>query len=194
MTLTDAINTSATILSVQSKLVVVSSLGRFLKEAFRQIGDIESELWYLRNSFSSHNAYASFVNLLRNEQIGTSRNLTSPFIENDFRLMGCQLWGEEELADAMEAAFSTCESSSGVDRDSIFHDTEKALHQFLVDMCLEHGPSALVDPAKDKLELRLVHSVLKLTHALYTPMLMARSTVSSFFYPDDYIYSSLGNR
>ncbi|PVG03212.1 hypothetical protein CPB86DRAFT_779565 [Serendipita vermifera] len=185
---TDIVNTSVTILSAQSKLTVVSSLGRFLREASQQNENTENELWYLRSAFSSYNAYTSFINLFRgfqgqdftvdtNEQTGNQNDPPIPFIWNNFQMMDCQPWGEDELVNAIEAVFSPKESLNSTKINDVMYIAEKSLHQFLVDMALEHGPSALLDlgsSAKDKLELRLVHAILKLARALYLPMLMVK--------------------
>ncbi|CAG8744824.1 17600_t:CDS:2, partial [Acaulospora colombiana] len=109
------------------------------------------------------------------EQIEDRKTPSTPFIWNNDQMMECHPWGEDELVNAIEAVSLPRESSNSSKMNDIIPIAEKFLHQFLVDMCLEYGPSTLLDlggSAKDKLELRLLHAILKLAHALYLPMLM----------------------
>ncbi|CAG7847329.1 SubName: Full=Uncharacterized protein {ECO:0000313/EMBL:CCA67682.1} [Serendipita indica DSM 11827] len=174
--------TSTTILSAQSKLIVITSLALFLEKS-RAVQYEAGSLWFLRNSFRTRQSYNAFTSLfyplhhdsrqISGTQPEVIRRETEPWLTSTS-------WDLQEIQDSIGGVVPT-QSDPSIEMDlEVMIEAERSLHHVLIELFLEYSPAAFTsfDKPAASLELRLIHSTIKLAHALYASPALLENTTS----------------
>lgn len=183
---------SGVAISVQSKLLVLQSLERFLREA-QGLASMD-DAWYLRSSFSSNQQYEVFSNLFSlttrrsskstlQQHFYEQRDIT--FSDNSYenviippklldQAFELSAWTESDLGIRSTGSLQSIDTpDSGIPIALL----EKALHKLLEAVYLDNASAAFISHHGSKTELRLAHIVGKITEILYMSLLRQDAAV-----------------
>lgn len=193
-----ATSTASVVLTPASKLVVLRSLSTFLIHALTPTGDFPkscralfdpsnpTQAWYLKNAFSSEDAYHTFERLLQPSlQAGSKRHPARAWEaevdEGDDFIIPAGLWARpcwtlDELMNSIEcsAVEAGGHDSPEVSVLSFVSHIAQTLHSTLVATFLDCAPTVFSPGSTpSEVETQLVVTIARITHTLYEPILQS---------------------
>lgn len=186
------------VLSAASKLLVLNSLNTFLELSTSitnttQPEGHQEEPWFLASSFATEAAYQNFIHTIQSLRCSQRLN-EPPFLSWQDNIHAsvsapffsvveeAQPWSAFDLDDAEGLLSSLNGMRTSATYPEGMSSLARSLQPTLISTFLDNAPAALIpasSPSKSLIvETKLVHVVVRLARALYSPILRQSSLVS----------------